>query len=604
MSLFPSCTFRVEVQGGHIIPGEQLRADLVLEVPKPIPRAEQIDLLFQTVAWAGYGSGKSRAVTRRNMFQAPLHVRLPPGAELPAGTHRYPFTVDLPPWLPPGFVGEDCGIEHTIRTLLDVAWALDPKATLTPTITPRPSEATRAGLILRSPPGFHGDVVVEITLESTVVGVNEPIRGQVALRSGLNASFNGIDLTIASTAVIVMGRHDRRHTERMKLHIDGESLRHGEAAAFTFPPIAGLRPTFRTSFIDHDVTLLVSLDLPWARDPRFSVLLNVLPTGSILHGAGVTNIVGSERLRRLGAAMARATGLEEGVRPHELVRGKIGSVSLSLLDAPRAAKLGVGTDITFPDVELGIHFRQAGLLDAFSESPLLPPTLTGYALRFEPPDARRSPSTEARKAFIDALLGELGGTTELRLSDHHLSAHLAIESDDETSMVAIAQAAHALAERIDKAIAALPFPVSLGAFRPAWEATAREQNALLVPTGPTIHRLAFQARISDGEERVAHASLRTMWTEKTPTLQVDLNLDHAAIPETARKKLDRGEPIDALAVVRSHFEIVHVAEDGRSAMLAHAGWPEDPRSILPAIEAFFSWVLAARGERRVEMPYR
>ena len=87
----------------------------------------------------------------------------------------------------------------------------------------------------------------------------------------------GIDLAIATTASIVMGRGDRRHNPLRQIRIEADELRGGRAMKFLFPPIIDLPPTFHTSFINNDVVLLVSLDLPWAVDPRFSVQLNVLP---------------------------------------------------------------------------------------------------------------------------------------------------------------------------------------------------------------------------------------------------------------------------------------------------------------------------------------
>jgi hypothetical protein len=77
---------------------------LVIDVPEDIPRAERFQLTFRSIAWAGYGSGKGRQVVRRPMFFAPLHVDIPTDRPLARGQHRHPFTIDVPPWLPPRFV--------------------------------------------------------------------------------------------------------------------------------------------------------------------------------------------------------------------------------------------------------------------------------------------------------------------------------------------------------------------------------------------------------------------------------------------------------------------------------------------------------------------
>ncbi|MEO8875086.1 MAG: hypothetical protein ABI461_05820, partial [Polyangiaceae bacterium] len=598
MSLFPSCTFRIDIPGGRAIPGERLEAALVLYTLEPIPRAEHIDLLFESIAWAGYGGGKSRTVIRRKMFSAPLHIGLPKTEPFAPGFHHYPFAIDLPIWLPPGYIGEDCAIEHTFKTHLDVDWAVDPKAELSLTISRRPQQGTRRGIVVRSPPKFDSEVVVEVTLESTVIAENEPIRGQIALRSGLASSFRGLNLAIATQAKIVMGRSDKRLVERSVLEVPYETLRAGEAVSFAFPPIPNLPTTFRSNLIDNDVVLLVSLDRPWSRDPRFSIDLTVLPMGSTLDGEGATTILGGERLRRLSAAMAQSNGLQPGDRAPTLAHGKIGSTALVLLDAPRKTTLGVDLEIIFPDVEIGLEIRERGFLDA--EPTLLPRGLERYHVDLDAKDERPALDEGALRSFLTASLGWLIGATELRMSDHHLAAHVKINNDDEGTMVEVARKARLQAEQISNAITALPFPAPLAAFRSAWQATAVEQVAVLIPTGPTLHGLAFRARLADGEERTITATLRTIWNTATPTIQADVNLDAAPIPATALKLLENQAIVEGLVPVRGHFEVVHVTDDGRHATLSHEGWTEDPRTLLPALEAFFSWVLAARGERRVE----
>src|SRR4051794_40669443 len=133
MSLLPKCSFEVLLEGGVFVPGSRVEGTLVLTAPEPIVRAEHVHLVFTTSAWAGYSSGKSRSVLRRSVFVAPFRIALPPPA-LAAGTHRFPSAVDVPPWLPPGYQGDDCAIEHVIETRLDVGWAIDPKKKLFPTI--------------------------------------------------------------------------------------------------------------------------------------------------------------------------------------------------------------------------------------------------------------------------------------------------------------------------------------------------------------------------------------------------------------------------------------------------------------------------------------
>jgi hypothetical protein len=371
------------------------------------------------------------------------------------------------------------------------------------------------------------------------------------------------------------------------------------------PPTSDqIPPSFRSSFVDHDVVLGVSVDIPWAPDPSFELLLDVLPPGSTLAGAAGETIVGSERLRRIASEMAQSTGLREG-HPPTLVEGVAGPVAVRVADAPRDAKLGIDVDILFPDVELGIEFRPLGLLEGFRSSPLLPEAVApGHLLRCGTDDGRPPVDDAAVAGFVSVLLGDLAQGESLRLSDHHLGVHLPIPNDELPRMIEIARAAHGKATAIAEAIARLPFPDSLAAARPAWLATAAEQSAFLVPTGPSLYGLAFRARVLDGDERVIGATIRTRWTKSGPTTHVDVDLRSAPLPKAAWAELESETPSERMRAVRALFPSAHVMAQGNGATLDRPEWTPDPRTLFSAIETFFMWVLEARGERRQEMPYR
>jgi|GEM_PF-2530020 len=604
MALFPKCSFEVLVTGGVLRAGTRVEGVLVVTAPEPIPRAESIELVFESVAWAGYGGGKNRSVDRRVMFRAPLHVDVPAGL-LAAGTHRFPYTIDLPSWLPPAFGGNDCAIEHTLEARVDVDWAIDPVVKLRPAIELAPREGTRLPITTRSPGNFHESIVLEVTLASSVIAHDEPLTGQIALRSGHDARFDAIELQMAGAARIVMGLKDRRLGGGSMIRIPAQALRSGEAVPFQFPPNAHLPPSFRSSFIDHEVLLTVKIDIPWAADPSFPLMLDVLPPGSTLHGGAGASIVGGERLRRIASVMAESTGLREGHAPTFVEGDVAGPIHVRISDAPRDGRLGIDIDIVFPDVELGIEFRPLGLLEGLRGSPLLPPAVAiGYLLRCGSGDGRPAVDDAVLSGFVGVLLGDVAQHESLRLSDHHLGIHVPIPNDELPRMVEIARAAHAKATAIVDAIARLPFPEALAAARPAWLATAAEQNAFLVPTGPSLHGLAFRARVLDGEERTIGASVRTKWTKQGPTTHVDVDLRGAPLPKVAWADLENETPSERMRAVRALFPSARVMAQGNGATLDRPEWTPDPRALLAAIETFFEWVLEARGERRQDLPYR
>ncbi|MEO7109337.1 MAG: hypothetical protein ABI183_02770 [Polyangiaceae bacterium] len=601
MALFPKCSFQVLVPNGRIVAGQRLEAVLVVTAPQPIPRAEGIDLLFQSVAWASYGKSSASKV----MFEAPLELELEKGVPFAAGEHRYPFAVDVPAWLPPEVNGGTFGIRHTIDARLDVDWAVDPKAAyIWPRVDMPPRSAVRQPLTIRSHPGFFKDVVVEVTLSSATVAIGEEIRGQIALRSGHTVGFDAIDLALTSNATIAIGMHDRRATPLSRVRVPSAALRAGETLSFTFPSAPYLSPTYKTSFIDHDVSIVVSIPNPWIV-PSFEVPIEVLPAGSIVQGSLSTSLLGGDRVRRIAMAMATDTGLVAGTRAPVLVHGDVGAVKVSMIDAPRQGRLGIDVDLTFSDLELGIVLRQRGVIEGLvgsPTSPFLPPPLWDRHLSFDPNDARPKIPDASLAPFFAAAFG--GPIEEIRLSDHHLAFHVSMIDDGPQRMTLVAREVCAQAKRIGDAIRALPFPESLAEARPAWQATAEEQNAILIPSTPAINGIVLRAQILGGAERMIIVNLRTIWKSETPSLQAVLDLRNAPLPEASHSELE-GESDNAwLTAVRAIFPEAHATGMGEVVVLSQAKWPTDPRALLPTLETFFGWILEARGERRVDAPYR
>ena len=135
---------------------------------------------------------------------------------------------------------------------------------------------------------------------------------------------------------------------------------------------------------------------------------------------------------------------------------------------------------------------------------------------------------------------------EIRFADHHLGLHFTLPIDEADGMVRIARLAYARATAIAGAIPQLPFPAA-----------------------------------------IAH---------------VDLGI--ASLPEAARIELESDTPTDRLRGVRASFSSVHVLGDDHGVTLERETWCADPRTLLPAIETFFAWVLEAHGEQRSDLSYR
>jgi len=605
VALFPRCTFKLELSDrGVVVAGKRLDGVLQLEVAEPIPRAEQLVVQLRSRAWAGYGSGRSRSVLRRQMFGREMRLDMPRDPPLGTGTLRSEFGTEIPAWLPPHLEGPDCGIEHVIQMRLEVDWAIDPKQTVRPIVLMPPSRAACKPLTIRSPTGFHESIVLEVALESQIVSHDDRVQGHLALRSGFDARFDAVELSLTSLSTIVMGRGDVRRDVVSKARIFAERLRRGQTVPFELSGNTRAPPSFRTGFIDHDFVLAVSIDIPWAFDPSFDIPLTVLPPGSNTYGEADAVPVGGERLRQISAAMARVTGLEMARAAPTLVEGTVGPVRVCVADGPRDGSLGIDVDITFPNVELGLELRPVGLLDGFRDSSLLPEKLRDrYVLRLAPEKGRPKPPDDAIASFVGRLLAGVETATEIRLSDHHLGLHFVLGNDGEEYLVEVARFAVGRANDVCDAIARLPFPTELETSRRAWQATAAEQDGFLVPVGPSLHGLTFHARVATGDERIARATVTTEWKAGAAATRVHLDLRAVALTKQARADLAGPASDPRLREVRAVFPMIQ-APTVEHAVLERPGATADPRSILPAVDLFVLWVLEMRGERRRELPYR
>ncbi|MBL0194058.1 MAG: hypothetical protein IPQ09_07510 [Myxococcales bacterium] len=600
MALFPKCTFEFFLSsGGGFVAGERNEGTLVLHVPEAIPRAEHLFMNLHTAAWAGYGSGKNRSVHRRELLNLPMRVDLP-ATGMPAGRHSYPFALDVPAWLPPGFAGNDCAVEHELRARLDVDWALDPHTTVRPVVHRPPERGARATTVVRSPRAFHDALVLELTLPS-VVTVDEPIDGQLALRAGMEAKFDAIVLTLAKVSRITMARGDLRRQDVTEVVLRADQVRAGEPIAFRFPPSGEAASSFSSGYIDLGYAVYVRADIPWGFDPEFSVPVRVLPSGSVLEGEESAVVLGGERLRRVAAFVAARTGLTPGRAP-VIASGVEGPVTFAIEDAPRGGDLGVEAILTFPALGVDLRLRALGILEGFRDSPLLPPELrTGYLLRCDAPRGRYATEPLGEATFHD-LLSDLGAASSLRMSDHHLAFHFIVE-DDAERIASVAAFVANKAKRLSAAIAAMPFPTVLEAARFSWEGAARERGGVLVPSNPAIVGVSVGVRTLAGEERHFRLSVTTEWQlDATPRVRLDVDLGELTLPPHVAGRGDERLTHPLLTSLRGVLDDITV--DGARLVRAHAPFPGDPRPLFAAGEVIAQWALELRGERRVDAPYR
>lgn len=597
MSLFPEAKFAVRLPATGIVPGTRLDGKLIVTVPAEIPRAERIELFFRTDARVHYSG--SNQVYERALFVAPLRVELDRTRPLPAGTHSYPFSIEIPPWLPPAYFGSDCGIEHVFQVRLDVDWASDPKAVLAATVVLSPVEADARSVTTRSRPDFYENLVIDVVVDRNTLVHGEPVTGVIALRGGRETNFESIRLSFVSLASMVMAQGEKRRGTAVKSRIPAARLRTGETIPFElrFPP--NVPPSFRTGFIDHDVVLAVDVETTWSVVSGFYVPLRIVPAGSTVHSSSTEGPIalGSERLAGLARAVAEETGFAVGRLPI-FASGRVGPMSVYIADGPREGRIGLDIEMEFPDLELGIVYRPLGVLEGFRQSPFLPPGLAAsHFLRVDPARAEGGEipvpvPDEALEDLFDTIFHGLDSRNEVRLSDHHFGLHLVLRGDGRDDVVEAARWTKERAEAISREIGRLPFAALHPDAEAAWRATAREEKAFLLPHVPALHGITIAARVMGGESRVLGVTLRT---RRDKTIAADLDLRAAPLPA--------GADIAAASAVIAVFPRYRIHSLER-VTLEGADFAPDPRRLLAVLETFLGWLVETRGEKRTDSPYR
>lgn len=601
MALFPAAKLTVLLPETGVIPGTTVDGSVELEVPAEIPRARHVELYFRSVARVQPRASTPDQHQEHPLFTAPMRIDLRCGGTLPAGRYSYPFSVAVPPSLPPAYTGPECSIRHSVEARLCVDWAVDPKIVVTPTVVLAPVETSREAITTRSRPGFYEGLVVDVTLENNALVEGEGLAGAIALRGGRDARFEAIHVTLTGIARLPTLGGDPRRGNGTQERIPAARLRTGERVPFLlrYPP--GVPPTFRTAPLEHDVAVVIEVKTQWVHAASFEIPIRVVPLGSTVHDRSTDQgqpALGVERLAPLADAVAAETGFAKGPLPI-LAIGRVGPVHVQLVDGPRQGQVGLDVEMGFPDLGLGIVYRPLGMLEGFRQSPLLPdPLATSDLLRIEPYRAEGGeipvgvPEASLRP-FFGALLEGLDPRSEVRLSDRQLAFHIVLPSDGAADLALAARWTKERAEAIGRAIEALPFPVLLHPdAEAAWRATAREQSASLLPHIPALHGLSISARVVSGETRTLGVTLRV---QRDRSVSADVDLRSAPLPPDG--------DLAPAAAVTAIFPRWRVHGSDRIT-LEGAAFVADPRTLLGPLEALFAWVLEARGEKRSDAPYR
>ena len=595
MSLLrPECRLSFYLDDGPTItPGSAARGRLVVVAPRPIPRARMLVARYRSYAWLvgdGEDSGRREAVLVERAY--PFYLR----SGLPEGRTEREVTVEVPKGLPEAAAGSSWGIVHELAVRLSVAWAFDPKKTFVMPIVAPPKVVERPAVFVRSPARFDRDVVLDVSLRASAVVVGTSLEGRVAIRAGAEADWDAI-VIVLSQVVKVAGAGASRRFGLAEVELPRGRFPADRTLAFRFVIDPEVAPSVANRHVNVSYTLRLGVSRRWAQRSWMELPLEVLSRGTDLRGEAGVPDVGESRKRQLVAYIARETGLSRG-EGDVLVHGHVGPVDLVVRDAPEDGALGVEVTLAFPSLGVTVRTRAPGL---FRGGRRVPPELEGkiHVTVDVPPKRYAREPLGQRELF--AILEGLGGATSVDLASRSLRFRLPA-TDSVESLVAVVRLAKTTAQVLAGTISALPFPRAFEPHRAAWEATAAEREAHLVPSGPHLLGAVVVVRTLLGEERRFVVDVRTLWKGELRS-SVEVSCPGLVLPVRAYAALDGTTPHASLLPALAVLEGIEARDP--SVLAGHvSGLVEDPRRLLSAAEDLVSFWLETRGERRVDAPYR
>lgn len=562
MALFPECTFDVAFPE-RLVAGRRCPGILTVCAPESIPRTSAIQLRFRTIAWTLADEPRKKRV----LFQKTFSFTLGAAKRLADGTRALSFELELPEWLPPGAQGDHCGVSHSVEVRMHVAWAVDPQREFHANVELPPRTGRRRPIHFETPHDLFPGVVLDLWLDSAEIAADQAVEGQLKLRRGHTAAFDGVELALVSVFETRAEPKSARPAQRSHVRIPADVLRVGEPVPIRLWAPTTL-PEFTTDELRHFVVLAVAIQRAWSLDAKCHVELEVLPARSTIIGESEPPAVEDTRFRHLQREVAAATGLPPGYPPI-LVYGEAAPVTFGVRYAPRADSFGLDVGLTFPSVALGLSLRDRR---------------NAYAQR------------DGAERLARVLVDGLDDATELRMTDTTFAFRVEV-GEDAALVSEIARRARAKAQATAVLLCELPFPAEHAHARAAWEAFARAHDTIVVPCGPSSAPFILSALLVTGNERRFVVAVSTVLDADETRTECRIEWRDRPLAPAAQHELEKRlrSRISGLVVTEVTFA---------SATLARVGFTADPAQLVPAAEATIACVLDVCGERPMQSAYR
>ncbi|MFO7566609.1 MAG: hypothetical protein R6X02_28455 [Enhygromyxa sp.] len=349
----------------RLVAGRSAGFIIEVECPKPLP-VEAISLTFLGhVVWfttSQYGRHRHSSC----FVEHAVELLEPSGAprELEAGTHRLETRLRLPAKVPSSWEGDRLAVEYSVVVHVDIPWWPDARVEFSVPLVaaPVPGELEQEGAIVFAShvggPPAKGPYL-ELSLGRRSVEPGTPMQISAALGNVDRNRYRKLDVAIVAQESHPTGLGGTYTHE----HVFGRwtvGLDHHAGELQPIPFNLDLPRTLAPGFSLHECKLewlmQVEADVAWGVDPKLRFPITVRPSAR----AGKREIaaplaVGSERLRLIWSAVAKATGLEylEGS-----LHGLHGSVAVELHRSQREGEACVIGTLEFPPLGVGLRSEQ------------------------------------------------------------------------------------------------------------------------------------------------------------------------------------------------------------------------------------------------------
>ena len=202
-------------------------------------------------------------------------VYLEEAGTMQVGERQWPFNFQFPGDLQEmqnSYSGTNGWIEYTLDAVVELSWARDPREKVTldfrQTIDRKSRESQRQYA------ERDGYPVLDVETENNTfcLGDSIPLRFRVSN----DVKIREVRVELRSNEIAYAGKYRRNSRKKLaKQSIDDEEVRRGLWMDVQFNTDESMQTTFKRPIITNEVTLKVTLNIPWGRDESVEIPVNL-----------------------------------------------------------------------------------------------------------------------------------------------------------------------------------------------------------------------------------------------------------------------------------------------------------------------------------------